>query len=74
MHHVPKVKPHTNNTGIEQRYHACEANALPLRHRGGTYLEFIITDFQLSNGLFFFERCSFITATVCAYKLNNARK
>ena len=27
----------------------------------------------LSNGLFFFERCSLITATVCAYKLNNAR-
>ena len=26
----------------------------------------------LSNGLFFFERCSPITATVCAYKLNNA--
>ena len=23
---------------------------------------------------FFFERCSHITATVCAYKLNNARK
>ena len=28
---------------------------------------------HLSNGLFFFERCSLITATVCAYKLNNAR-
>ena len=28
----------------------------------------------LSNGLFFFERCSLITTTVCAYKLNNARK
>ena len=27
----------------------------------------------LSNGLFFFERCSRITATSCAYKLNNAR-
>ena len=27
----------------------------------------------LSNGLFFFERCSLITATVCAYKLNNTR-
>ena len=27
----------------------------------------------LSNGLFFFDRCSLITATVCAYKLNNAR-
>ena len=30
--------------------------------------------FYLSNGLFFFERCSLITATVCAYKLNNARQ
>ena len=28
----------------------------------------------LSNGLFFFERCSLITATVCAYKLTNASK
>ena len=28
---------------------------------------------HLSNGLFFFERCILITATVCAYKLNNAR-
>ena len=27
----------------------------------------------LSNGLFFFEGSSLITATVCAYKLNNAR-
>ena len=29
--------------------------------------------FYLSNGLIFFERCSLITVTVCAYKLNNAR-
>ena len=28
---------------------------------------------HLRNGLFFFERCSFITAKVYAYKLNNAR-
>ena len=28
---------------------------------------------NISNGLLFFERCSLITATVCAYKLNNAR-
>ena len=27
---------------------------------------------SMDNGLFFFERCSLITATVCAYKLNNA--
>ena len=26
-----------------------------------------------SNGLFFFERCSFIPVMVCAYKLNNKR-
>ena len=32
-----------------------------------------IVTIYLSNGLFFFERCSLITATVCAYKLNNAR-
>ena len=32
-----------------------------------------IDNIYLSNGLFFFERCSLITATVCAYKLNNAR-
>ena len=28
---------------------------------------------RLSNGLFFFERCSLLTVTVCAYKSNNAR-
>ena len=28
----------------------------------------------LSNGLLFFEICSLITATMFAYKLNNARK
>ena len=28
--------------------------------------------FTISNGLFFFERCSLITATECAYKLNKA--
>ena len=28
---------------------------------------------HLSNGLFFIERFSLITATVCAYKSNNAR-
>ena len=26
----------------------------------------------INNELFFFERCSLITVTVCAYKLNNA--
>ena len=35
--------------------------------------KFTNVDSHLSNGLFFFERCSRITATVCAYKLNNAR-
>ena len=28
---------------------------------------------HLNNGLFFFERCSLKNATVCGYKLNNAR-
>ena len=28
---------------------------------------------NISNGLFFFERCSLIPATVFEYKLNNAR-
>ena len=30
-------------------------------------------DKYLCNRLFFFERCSLITATMCAYKLKNAR-
>ena len=29
--------------------------------------------FNLNNRFIFFERCSLITSTVCAYKLNNAR-
>ena len=43
---------------------------LPLKY---VFLYGNLRAYYLSNGLFFFERCSLITATVCAYKLNNAR-
>ena len=33
---------------------------------------YVCNTIQLSNGLLFFERCSVITMTVCAYKLNKA--
>ena len=36
-------------------------------------IEDLILMFYLSNGLYFFGRCSLITATMCAYKLKNAR-
>ena len=34
----------------------------------------IILVYKYCNGLFFFNRCCLITATMCAYKLNNAPK
>ena len=49
-----------NNSSLFYKISLCEE-----------YLNICI--FYLSKELFFFERRSLITATVCAYKLNNAR-
>ena len=40
---------------------------VPVKFCGGKGLMYQ-TDIYLSNGLFIFERCSLIHATVCAYK------
>ena len=55
----------------------CQLVASMVRNLDIALSDFVVNSSQftiicLSNGLFFFERCSLITATVCAYKLNNA--
>ena len=45
----------------------------PFRYVVFVALGILVEHEHFSNGLFFSERCSLITATVCAYKLNKAR-